>query len=343
MPACCEVENAMSVPLSRRSFTLGSVAAALGGSAVFSLPVMQIASAQDATAMAEGDFSSLGLPTLDITVNADSFDGAPTADMAAGRYLVTATIADGLEYGAAAFMSPPAGMSAEDFLTQAGVGGGGAMSGATPSDEDMSAMGTPAAEGEGEEMLPLFVYQALFAGGAGGSGGTTAQAVIDLPSGEWILWGDDPTAAQPPVIFNVTGDLPADVSDPGADLTFTLIDFAISVDGSLSAGDHVIKVQNHGAQPHFLIVMKGPDSMTNDMISDLLMAEMTGATPPAVPFDPEKDLIPVIQTVTQSIGTEQWVTGSLETGTYAAMCFFPTAGEGLPHAYHGMHTVFKVQ
>ncbi|HWV23055.1 MAG TPA: hypothetical protein VNZ58_02610, partial [Thermomicrobiales bacterium] len=55
--------------LSRRSFTFGSLALVLGGSAVLSTR----AAAQDATASASGDLSSLGLPTLDITVNADSF------------------------------------------------------------------------------------------------------------------------------------------------------------------------------------------------------------------------------------------------------------------------------
>lgn len=338
----------MSTPFSRRSFTLGSVGVVLGSSAVFSLPAIG-AAAQDATAMAGGgDLSSLGLPALDITVNADSFDGAPTADMAAGRYLVTATIADGLEYGAAAFMSPPAGMSAEDFLAQVAMLGGGVpheeAEGSPPA--GMAEGSPPAGEeggGEEAEVLPLFVYKVTFAGGAGGPGGMTSQSVLDLPPGEWILWGDDPAAAQTPVIFNVTGDMPADLPDPGADVTFTLIDFAINVDGSLSAGDHVMKVQNHGAQPHFLLIMKGPDSLTNDMISSLFQSEMTGGTPPELPFDPDKDLMPVVQTVTQSIGTEQWVTGSLEAGTYAAMCFFPTAGEGLPHAVHGMHTVFKVQ
>lgn len=329
----------MSTSVNRRTFTLGSLAAVIGGSAVLAVPTVRLAAAQDATAAAgSSDLGSLGLPTLDITVNADSFDGAPTSDVAAGRYLITATIADGMEFGAAAFMSPPAGMAAEDFLTQVGAG--------SPP-PDASGMGTPPAGGDegGEEaqMLPLFVYKATFAGGAGGPGGMTAQAVIDLPPGEWILWGDDPAAAQQPVIFNVTGDMPADVPEPNADMTFTLIDFAISLEGNLTAGDHLVKVQNHGAQPHFVFVEKGPDSMTNEMMTEAFMAEMSGGTPPALPFDPEKDLMPVAQTTTQSIGTDQWVTMHLEAGTYAAMCFFPTAGEGLPHAMHGMHTVFKVQ
>ncbi|HWV23115.1 MAG TPA: hypothetical protein VNZ58_02915, partial [Thermomicrobiales bacterium] len=259
---------------------------------------------------------------------------------AAGRYLITATIAEGLEFGAAAFMSPPPGITAEDFLAQVGIGGGG-----TPASGESTPEGSPAASDE-DMAPPLIAYKATFAGGADGPGGATSQSVIDLPPGEWILWGDDPTATQPPVIFNVTGDMPADLPEPMADITFTLIDFQITVDGNLTAGDHVVLLQNHGAEPHFVDLVKGPDSMTNDDITAILAAEMgmeQGGTPPALPFDPDKDLQEVTQTATQSIGTEQWTTMSLESGTYAALCFFPTAGSGVPHAMEGMHTVFKVQ
>lgn len=190
--------------------------------------------------------------------------------------------------------------------------------------------------------LPLFVYKAAFAGGVGGPGGTTSQVVVDLPPGEWILWGDDLGAAQPPVIFTVTGDMLADLPEPPTDFTFTLIDFEIDVEGDLKAGDSFAKVQNHGAEPHFVILMKGPDAMTNDDIAFVLAMQMGVAPDGPPPFNPEKDLTPVWQTVTQSIDTNLWAPISLETGTYAAICFFPTAGEGAPHAMHGMHAVFTV-
>lgn len=52
--------------------------------------------------------------------------------------------------------------------------------------------------------------------------------------------------------------------------------------------------------------------------------------------------MPVFGTATQSIGTVTWVPVHLDAGTYAAVCFFPTAGTGEPHAFMGMHTVFTV-
>jgi hypothetical protein len=331
----------MSTPLTRRSFTAGSLAIILGGGALASFPSLRLVSAQEAT-----DLASLGLPTLDVTVTDTGYEGLPE-ETTAGRYLVNATIPESMaEGGGVAFMSPPPGMTADEFLSAVGMGGGApdASPMASPPPESGAGEEEEVEEGGEEENLPLFIYKATFAGGAAGMGGTTAQAVVDLMPGEWIAWADDPSAAQQPVIFTVTGEMPTDLVEPEADVTVTYIDFGISVEGTLTAGDHLMLLQNHGAQPHFLFLAKGPDSMTNEQIAQILDAEMSGTmTPEALPFDPDNDLMPVLFTATQSIGTMQWVPASLEAGTYAALCFFPTAGEGLPHAYHGMHTVFMVE
>ena len=80
--------------------------------------------------------------------------------------------------------------------------------------------------------------------------------------------GEDPTfqRGKSRSSFTVTGDFPADVAEPEADITATLVDFAITIDGELTAGTHVIKVVHHGAQPHFLEIEKGPDTMTKEMV-----------------------------------------------------------------------------
>jgi hypothetical protein len=319
--------------MSRRTFTAASIATVLGGTAVLATPMSR---AIAATLGGRGDLASLGLPTLDITVSSSSFQGAPT-ELKAGRYLVTVTAED-VDDGAVGFVSPGPGSTVDDLLM--------VMGGAMPEGSPAAAEASPAAEGEGggEEMgaPPTFVYQAHFAGGATAMPGMPAQVVIDLAAGDWILWGDDPGAPPAPVTFTVTGDMPAELPEPAADINVTFIDFGIAVEGSLTAGDHILHIENQGAQPHFLFLAKGPDTMTNDDIATILEAEMSGQmTPEALPFNPT-DLMPVLASGTQSIGTVTWVHASLEAGTYAALCFFPTAGEGLPHAYHGMHTVFTV-
>lgn len=323
----------MSTTISRRAFTAGSIATIVGGATFISLPTTRAVVAQGTT-----DLASLGLPTLDITVMAADFEGMPE-QIEAGRYLVTLTLAENVEYSGAGFLQPSAGMTAEEFVAERGPSG--AASEASPPAVDAS---PEAEEGLMPEVLPTFIYQTHFAGGIETSTGQANEAVIDLGPGEWILWNEDPESPQAPVIFTATGEMPADLPEPDADIDATLIDFGITIAGALTAGEHVLRIENRGAQPHYLELLKGPNQMTNEQITQLLAAFAAGsdATPPDVDWDPETDLISVFLSATQSIGTVMWSTARLDAGTYAAFCFFPTAGEGLPHAIHGMHTVFQV-
>ena len=149
-----------------------------------------------------------------------------------------------------------------------------------------------------------------------------------------------PSAPTRPVILNVTGDFPTDVKDPEATITATLVDFAIQLEGTITAGKHVIKVQHHGAQPHFLDIEKGPDTMTKEQVQTVLM--MPPDATPAPGGLSENSLSTVFYSATQSIGTDTWHHIELTDGTFLAACFFPTAGTGVPHAMNGMIDVFKV-
>ncbi len=309
--------------LSRRQITLG---AAFGGAL---LTLGRIAPDVSAQAI---DLTSLGYPTLDIIITADGFSGVPET-LAAGRYLLNAT-AEGLEAGGAVAFLSPYDMSPEAFL--AFLGGG------APSASPEAASAPDGEEGgELEGPLPTFVYQSKFAGGVLAAPGLPGMAVIDLTEGEWIAWGDDPTSSQAPAVVSVTGAFPTDVAEPDADVLLTLVDFGITVEGNLVAGEHVLRIENLGAQPHFVDLEKMPAGTTNEELAALLGAIMTGGTPVAGGLT-EEDFQPVLFTPTQSIGTTTWTKASLEAGTYAAVCWFATAGIGDPHAVHGMHTVFDV-
>jgi hypothetical protein len=308
-----------SQSITRRQFTLG---AALAG-ATLALPQLR-----SRVAAQQGDLASLGLPTLDITITTDTFDGLPES-LEAGRYLLNVT-AEGLKEGGAVAFVQPYQMSGDDFIAFIG---GGAPAGASP-----TAGGEDGGEEEGP--LPTFTYQSKFAGGALAGPDMPGMAVIDLTEGEWVAWGDDPEATQAPMVVTVTGEFPVDASEPDADVMATLVDFGIMVEGNLTAGERILRVENVGAQPHFLELSTVPAGTTNDDLTALLNGFMTG-TPAAVDIS-EDDFGPGTYTPTQSIGTVTWTKVSLEAGTYAAMCFFPTAGIGDPHAFHGMHTVFEV-
>jgi hypothetical protein len=271
------------------------------------------------TSDAGSALSGLGLPEITINITDTSFEGAP-ATVPAGRYLITAInkmTNNGENTGAVGFLSGTSiGMSSDDIL------------------QFLGEMSQPA------ESSPTFVYQLHFAGGVFSLPGTVAHAVVDLTPGDYVIWGDDPTVPQAPVALSVTGEFPQDVPEPAAEITATLIDFGITIEGTLTAGKHVLKVQHQGAQPHFLDIERGPDTMTKEQVQASFESSMTG-TPVAGGLS-ESDLQPRFYSPTQSIGTVTYQEIDLEAGTYMAACFFPTAGTGVPHAMNGMIDVFSI-
>lgn len=297
------------------------------------------AGAQEATPAA--GLAEIGLPELAVNVTTTAFEGIPE-QLEAGRYLLIVTAAEDVEFGGAIGFVQPAGMSAEEFLNAAGP------------PPEAGAMGTPAAmdatpteDGDQVGAPPSFMFEATYAGGGFALPGQETQVVLDLTPGEWIAWGEDPGASQEPVIFEVTGELPAELPEPESSATLTIAEYTINVsEGELRAGSQVVKVENVGAQPHFILAFRGPDGMTEEQIEVVLeeemAAEMSGTPAAYSDLNPEEDLVPVGYTATQSTGTTMWVTLTLEPGTYGLVCFFPDLESGTPHAYLGMWTVVDI-
>jgi len=330
-----------------RRFLFSLIAALL----VLPLGLGSVAVAQDASPVSGSPLADLGLPELTINATASGFDGIPES-IPAGRYLITLTAADdtGDTGGAGLGFVQPAGMSGQDFvdvLTQ--MQGGGASAEGTP--DAMAAMGTPDAMGAegspaadgGDQGAPAFFYQSKIAGGSYSVPGQTTQVILDLTPGEWVAWGDDPSAPQQPVVFEATGEMPTDLPEPTADVTLTLAEYNITVsNGQFSAGPQVVRIDNVGAQPHFVFGTHTPDGITDADIEALLQADMTG-TPAAIGVNPDTDFQDIFSTGTQSMGTSQWVyVPDVPAGSMVLLCFFPDLGDGIPHAYHGMYTLVEV-
>ncbi len=284
----------------------------------------------------ESGLADLGLPELEVTITATGFEGIGES-LEAGRYVVTATASeDSGEFGSAVAFVQPSGMTAEEFL--AGLGG-------PPEEAAGEALeGTPA-EG-GEEMggvPPPEYYASTFAGGAGVMPGETTIFVVDLMPGEWIAWGDDPAGSQEPVIFEVTGEMPADLAEPESSATLTMGEYIIAVtEGELTAGPQVLKIENIGAQPHFIASGRATVEVTEADIEAVLESEMTG-TPPAVDFNPDEDFEDSFYTASQSTGTSVWIAVDLEPGTQVLLCFFPDMADGMPHAFKGMYALIEIE
>jgi hypothetical protein len=297
-----------------------------------------IASAQEATP--ESAFAGLDLPTIDITVTADAYAGIPET-LEAGRYLVNVTATDGVgEFGGGVGFIQPAGMTADEFIQMVSefAEAGGPDEAATPLAGDAS----PAAEESAGDVIPPFFFESVIAGGIYAGPGETSQIVLDLTPGEWVAWGDDPSAPWAPVAIEVTGEMPADLVEPESGATITMGEYVIQVtQGELVIGSQVVRIDNIGAQPHFVIGALAKKPITEEEIGLLLEADMTG-TPAAIDFDPDADFEDVFYSGTQSTNTSIWVVADLSPGPLALVCFFPDMADGMPHAYHGMYSLVEI-
>lgn len=276
---------------------------------------------------AASPLSALGLPEIQVTITASGFEGIP-ASLEAGRYLVTATAADGVDAGRAVGFVQPQGMSVDDFL--------GALMGGGDGGSDMGSPAADAEEGDGGDsmMLPPFVYDAVMAGGTTAGGAT----VLDLTPGEWFAWGDDPSLPVEPATFEVTGDMPTDLTEPESTATISMTEYSLDVSaGQLTAGEQVVRIENTGQQPHFIDLVRAPEGYTVEQAQAAIEGEMAG-TPMADMGMAEE----VATTQTQSTGTSTWTSWNLEPGVYLMMCYFPDASDGAPHAAHGMYSAFEI-
>ncbi len=317
--------------------------AALLFSSLITLPVVTAQDSTPASGLAETD-----LPRLEVTMTATGYTGIPD-QVEAGRYLVSLTIEEGAsEFGGGiAFVQPPEDMPTEEFLAafttppdESGVGDAAS----TPIDGEES---TPA-EGEGEMGgLPSFLFEATYAGGTFSFSGGTTEVILDLTPGDWIAWADNFEAPQEPVLFEATGEMPTDLVEPESAATITMGEYVIGVsEGELTSGPQVIRIDNDGAQSHFIGWFGVPEGTTEEQVQIALEEEqqamMTGTPPAWSGLNPEEDLMPVTFTATQSSNTSIWISADLPAGTHVLLCFFPDVEDGREHAYHGMYEIVEV-
>jgi len=269
--------------------------------------------------------AALGLPELAITITDTGFE-AP-AEIAAGRILLTVTnnAPAKQESADANLVRLPEGTTIDDV---AGFFG--------------PQLATPAMETN--QAAPNWIYQATFAGGPIVLPGQTAQAVVDLSPGDWVLLNDSPGAPQSPQLLTVTGSAasPAAAQEPQPDVNVQLQEYAfVGLDQSIPAGPHLWKFTNTGTQPHIMILFRGPAGISMNQVMTLLQSE-NATPPPDFPYQ-ESDFDfnqPGLGAL--SPGQTSWLALNLAPGTYIALCFVPDQETGVPHALMGMVQVFTV-
>lgn len=112
---------------------------------------------------------------------------------------------------------------------------------------------------------------------------------------------------------------------PEPSITITMVDYAYQLSAPMTAGRHVIRVENTGPEPHELLFMKlAPDRTLGDVHTWLVdprnrppFSEVLGGV------------------VIERVGDEAYFEVELSTGTYVLYCVI-TARDGRRHWEHGM-------
>jgi hypothetical protein len=190
--------------------------------------------------------------------------------------------------------------------------------------------------------VPDWAFQAALAGAPWAPAGASAQAIVHLTAGDWVVFNGG--APYEPVPLTVTQEAAGQAAPPlpPPDVEVALQEFAfLGLDRPIPAGPQVWNVTNPGRQPHLMNLAKLPDGTTQAQFMTNLMAMMS-ATPSADAGGPE-----AMQNVggcsTLSPGQQLYLALDLAAGTYGAICFFPDRETGAPHLAMGMVQVFTVE
>jgi hypothetical protein len=176
---------------------------------------------------------------------------------------------------------------------------------------------------------------AMDLGGAGLTGsGDSSEVWLTLSRGRYALvcWKGDHLRRGMAHDLEVVAAAPANVASPREDVVVTLADYAFRLSTSLTAGSHLIRVENRGQQPHEVDMFRLlPGHAVQDYIAWSEAGEI--GQPPAEPIGGVGDLVP---------GRQLWFPIVFRPGRYFMICHVPDAQDGRPHYAHGMIYSFAI-
>jgi len=112
---------------------------------------------------------------------------------------------------------------------------------------------------------------------------------------------------------------------PVADITVKLTDYAFEITGPLTAGRHVVRVEDVGPQMHELIMVKLEPGKTVQQMAAWL--EKPAGPPPGALINGASPMTP---------GVANTTTVDFTAGDYGLICFVTDSKDGKPHIAHGM-------
>lgn len=172
----------------------------------------------------------------------------------------------------------------------------------------------------------------VVAGGANVAGpGGTAEATMDLQPGEYTLLCAIPSPdGQPHMVKGMMRSLVVTQGSstailPATDITVKLTDFDFEFSAPLTAGHHVVRVENAGLQMHEMVMVKlAPGKTAMDFAK---WAEKPSGPPPGEAVNGGAPM---------TIGVVNTVVMDLVPGEYGLICFLPDMKDGKLHLEHGM-------
>jgi hypothetical protein len=181
-----------------------------------------------------------------------------------------------------------------------------------------------------------------FVGGPNGiAPGQEATSTVPLTPGSYMVICLIPSTDGVPHLMKgmsrpltVTAASATSAELPAATDTVRLTDYKFGSSHPLTAGRHVVLVQNDGRQPHELVLLRlAPGKTVADFGRWATTGGMKGP-PPAMPLGG----VGVIDA-----GATGTFPVELAAGNYGLICFVPDAKDGKPHLAHGMMQGFKVE
>ena len=164
--------------------------------------------------------------------------------------------------------------------------------------------------------------------------GDTGVATQMLESGSYVFVCWIPSLDGVPHVMKgmmhplvVTPAATSITAEPASDVTIKLTDYDFQLSQPLTAGKHVVRVENPSAQAHEIVIAALAPGKT---LKDFIAWEAGG----------EKGPLPTGQwiggvTVIEA-GAHSQFTTTLARGNYLLLCFWPDVKDGKPHIMHGM-------
>ncbi|MGH7518975.1 MAG: hypothetical protein ACREOC_16170 [Gemmatimonadales bacterium] len=168
--------------------------------------------------------------------------------------------------------------------------------------------------------------------------GDTASTTQAVEPGNYVMVCFVPSADGVPHLMKgmvrpltVTPASRGSQAEPRADIVMKLVDFDFELSHPLTAGRHTIRIENAGAQPHEVAIVRMKPGKTPEDFTK--WAEKPVGPAPGTMFGGVSAILP---------GSSAFVDVDLPAGDYLLICFVPESKDRKPHFAHGMAKVIKV-